>query len=67
MATAAATGRPAPEPSNADPEAAHGQLLHRLPGTAPDGREGAHDDLVKAMGISGISKGQGQPAVRGDR
>ena len=58
----------------AHPQAAQGQLLPRLPGAAPHGREGAHRGdagslrarrldplgrrLVKAMGMTGISKSQ---------
>jgi putative transposase len=58
----------------ADPEAVQGNLLPRFSGAAPHGGEGATaviqetciqgvltrsvDDLVKAMGMSGLSKGQ---------
>ena len=57
-----------------DPQAAPGQLLPRVPGAPANGREGAHrrdqeayvqgistrsvDELVKALGMSGVSKSQ---------
>ena len=67
-------GDPRRDGRAAHPQAQEGQLLPRLPGAAAGGREGAHgrhpgayvqgvstrsvDELVKALGLAGISKSQ---------